>query len=159
MTKLIYWLDQHSFYPLRIEQYDQREELQVVEVRIARKENPTVGERGYAALATVYYDPHLDMMSYSFHDAHSVREWTGKDRKVVFSPDFMRRGWLIQPLKSQALIRSPTEFYLRPLLHRESFPKDRKVVLTPDVERRIAAQEAAGHVVFEIEAASADASP
>jgi hypothetical protein len=160
ITKILYWLDRHSFYPLRIEQYDQKEELQVVEVRIARQENPALGELGYAALDTVYYDPKLDMTSYSMHDAHTVREWTDADRQVVFSPDFMRRGWLIQPLKSQALVRSPSEFYLRPLLYPEKFPKDRKIVLTPEVEARIAAQEAAGHVVFETQTTvSAEASP
>jgi Protein of unknown function (DUF1329) len=159
MAKLIYWLDRHSFYPLRIEQYDQREELKVVEVRLARQENPALGERGYAAFDTIYYDPQLDMTSYSIHDVHAVREWTDEDREAVFSPDFMRRGWLIEPLKSQALVRSPSEFYLRPLLYPEKFPKDRKIVLTPEVEARIAAQEAAGHVVFEPQAASADASP
>jgi Protein of unknown function (DUF1329) len=159
MTKILYWLDQHYFYPLRIEQYDQQEELQVAEVRLVRQENPALGERGYAAFATIYYDPKLDMMSYSIHDAHTPREWTEKDRQVVFSPDFMRRRWLIQPLKSQAVVRSPTEFYLRPLLYREKFPKERKIVLTSDAEARVAAQETAGHLVFETQAASAEASP
>ena len=84
----------------------------------------------------------------------------GEHKAVVFSPDFMRRGWLIQPLKSQAAVRTPSEFFLRPLLHAEKFPKDRKIVLTPEVEARIAAQEAAGHLVFETSATkSADASP
>jgi hypothetical protein len=159
MAKILYWLDQHAFYPLRIEQYDQREELQVVEVRLVHQENPALGERGYAAFATLYYDPQLDMMSYSVHDAHTVRQWTEEDRQVVFSPDFMRRGWLIQPLKSQTVVRSPSEFYLRPLLHREKFPKERKIALSPEVEARIAAQEAAGHLVFETQAASAAPPP
>jgi len=159
MAKILYWLDQHFFYPLRIEQYDQQEQLQVAEVRLARQANPTLGERGYAAFVTVYYDPRLDMMSYSFHDALTKREWTEEDRQVVFSPDFMRRGWLIQPLKSQAVVRSPSEFYLRPLLYPEKFPKDRKITLSPEVAARIAAQEAAGHLVFETQAASAAASP
>ncbi|MBI2963578.1 MAG: DUF1329 domain-containing protein [Deltaproteobacteria bacterium] len=160
LTKILYWLDRHSFYPLRIEQYDQQGELQVVEVRLARQENPALGERGYAALITIYFDPKLDMTSYSVHDAHTVREWTDQDREVVFSPDFMRRGWLVQPLKSQALVRSPDQFYLRPMLDREKFPNERKVALTPEVQARVAAQEAAGHVVFETQqAASAAASP
>ena len=151
VSKAIYWLDRHSFYPLRIEQYDQQGELQFIEVRHARLENSALGERGYAALNTIYYDPKLDMMSYSFHDAHTLRQWTDEDREVVFSPDFMRRGWMVQPLKSQVLVRSPSEYWLRPHIDREKFPETRKIVLTPEVEARIAAQEAAGHIVFEIE--------
>jgi hypothetical protein len=150
-SKIVYWLDRHHFYPLRIEQYDVEGKLQLVEVRLAKQENPAMGDRGWAALVTVYYDPGLDMLSYSLHDAHTVREWTDEDREVVFSPDFMRRGWLVQPLKSQSLVHSPREFYLRPLLDREKFPDERKIVIAPDVEARIRAQEEAGHLVFETE--------
>jgi uncharacterized protein DUF1329 len=159
VSKAIYWLDRHAFYPLRIEQYDQQGELQFIEVRHVRHENPALGERGYAALNTVYYDPKLDMMSYSFHDAHTLKQWTDEDREVVFSPDFMRRGWLVQPLKSQVLIRSPKEYFLRPHIDREKFPAVRKIVLSPEVEARIAAQEAAGHVVFEREPDAAETPP
>ncbi len=88
-------------------------------------------------------------MSYSLHDAHLVKEWTPKDREVLFGPDFMRRGWLMYPLKTQALVNSPAEFYLRPLLYPDKFPQERKIELSPAVERRVRAQEAAGHVVFD----------
>ncbi len=147
-SKIIYWLDKHYFYPVRIEQYNQDGELQVVEVRIARQDNPALKEKGYAALMTLYYDVSLDLMSYSVHDAHLVKEWSEKDKEVVFGPDFMRRGWLMHPLKTQMLVKSPEEFYLRPLLYPDKFPQDRNVVITPDVAARIQGQEQAGHLVF-----------
>jgi hypothetical protein len=147
--KLIYWLDRHYFYPLRIEQYDRDGRLRIVEVRIAKQENPALAERGYAGLITLYYDLSLDLMSYSIHDAHLVKEWSEADREVMFGPDFMRRGWLMYPLKTQSLVNSPAEFFLRPLLYQGKFPQERKIELAPDVEARIRAQEAAGHLVFE----------
>lgn len=148
-SKLIYWLDRHYFYPLRIEQYNHDGQLQVVEVRIARQDNPALEDKGYAALMTLYYDVSLDLMSYSVHDAHLVKEWSVKDKEVAFSPDFMRRGWLMYPLKTQTLVNTPAEFYLRPLLYADKFPQDRTVVPAPEVAARIRAQEAAGRLVFE----------
>ncbi|MSQ47088.1 MAG: DUF1329 domain-containing protein [Deltaproteobacteria bacterium] len=38
-SKMIYWLDRHYFYPLRIEQYDEDGKLRTVETRIAKQEN------------------------------------------------------------------------------------------------------------------------
>lgn len=148
-SKLVYWLDRHYFYPLRIEQYDRDGRLRVVEVRVAKQENPALKDRGYAALITHYYDLSLDLMSYSIHDAHLVKEWSAADREVMFGPDFMRRGWLMHPLKTHSLVNSPEEFYLRPLLYPDKFPQARKIELAPDVDARIRAQEAAGHLVFE----------
>jgi hypothetical protein len=148
-SKLIYWLDRHYCYPLRIEQYDRQGRLRVIEVRTAKQENPALGDRGYAALITLYYDLSLDLMSYSIHDAHMVKEWSEADRKVMFGPDFMRRGWLMYPLRTQSLVSSPQEFFLRPLLYEDKFPRDRKIELAADVAARIRAQEAAGHLVFD----------
>ena len=119
--------------------------LNMIEERLAKQENPAREDRGYAALLALYYDLSLDLMSYSLHDAHLVKEWTPKDREVLFGPDFMRRGWLKYPLKTQALINSPAEFYLRPLLYQDKFPQERKIELSPEVARRVRAQEAAGH--------------
>ncbi|MCS6926393.1 MAG: DUF1329 domain-containing protein [Candidatus Binatia bacterium] len=147
-SKLLYWLDRHYFYPLRIEQYDQAGRLRVVEVRIAKQENPALEDRGYAALITLYYDLSLDLMSYSVHDAHTVKEWSETDRKTLFGPDFMRRGWLMYPLKTHSLVRTPEEFYLRPLLYPDKFPRERTIEVAADVAARIQAQEAAGHLVF-----------
>lgn len=154
-SKLIYWLDRRYFYPLRIEQYDEEGHLEIVEVRVAKLENPALHERGYAALISHYYDLSLDLMSYSIHDAHLVKEWSAQDREVMFGPDFMRRGWLMHPLKTQAEVASPAEFFLRPLLYPDKFPQARKVVLAPEVDARYRAQEAAGHLVFETTVAEA----
>ncbi len=148
-SKILYWLDRHYFYPLRIEQYDKDGRLRVVEVRVAKQENPALRERGYAALISLYYDLSLDLMSYSIHDAHLVKEWSAEDRAVMFGPDFMRRGWLMYPLKTQSLVSSPAEFFLRPRLYEGKFPQARQIDLAPDVEARIRAQETAGHLVFD----------
>jgi hypothetical protein len=154
-AKMIYWLDRHYFYPLRIEQYDHDGRLEIIEVRVAKLENPALQERGYAALITHYYDLTLDLMSYSIHDAHLVKEWSTEDREVMFGPDFMRRGWLMHPLKTQALVGAPAEFFLRPLLYPDKFPQARKVEPAAEVAARIRAQEAAGHLVFETTIAEA----
>jgi len=47
--KIVYWLDRHYFYPLRIEQYDYEGRLSTVEVRVAKHENPELKDKGYAA--------------------------------------------------------------------------------------------------------------
>lgn len=38
VSKLIYWVDQYYFYPLRIERYDENNRLKMVEVRLAHRE-------------------------------------------------------------------------------------------------------------------------
>ena len=45
--KLIYWLDRHHFYPLRIESYDREGKLLRIEVRNARLFRPELKEHGY----------------------------------------------------------------------------------------------------------------
>ena len=47
-------------------------------------------------------------------------------------------------------MNTPDEFYLRPLLYPDKFPHDRTVAPAPEVAARIRAQEAAGHLVFEV---------
>jgi hypothetical protein len=154
-SKIVYWIDRHYFYPIRVEQFDHEGNLRVVEVRLAKQENPALKDRGYAALMTLYYDLSLDMLSYSIHDAHLVKEWSESDRATMFGPDFMRRQWLMYPLKTQALVNTPAEFYLRPLLYLDKFPQARKVTLVPDLDARIRAQETTGHLVFETTVAEA----
>jgi len=149
LSKLIYWLDRRYFYPLRIEQYDQEGRLLLIEVRVAKLENPALGDRGYAALMTVYYDVSLDMISYSVHDGHRPTQWSAAERHNMFRPDFMRRGWLKHVIKSRFLPRDPSEFFLRPHLHRGKFPGERAIELAPDVESRLRAQESAGRLVFD----------
>ena len=99
-------------------------------------------------MLTIYYDLSLDMMSYAFHDNYEPREWSEKDRRVLFNPDSMRRGWTLPSLKALEEIRSPQEFYLRPHLYQEKFPQDRRIEVSADLAERIRAQDAAGHLVF-----------
>ena len=147
-SKILYWLDQHAFYPLRMEIYGKEGQPLFIEERMAKVMNPRLKERGYHNLIAVWWDLQQDFYGYSVHDAQELREWSEKDLAVFFNPDFMRRGWFPAPLKTQAAIRTPEEFFLRPRLYREKFPEERKIVLPANLEARIRAQEAAGHIVF-----------
>lgn len=148
-SALVLWLDKHSFYPLRSEKYDREGKLVMVEVRLAAQQNPAMGERGYAAMATVYWNVEHDLIGYSFHDAASPRNWTEDEQATIFTPEFMRRQWLIEPLKSQVLITDPEHFFLRPRVYPERFPGQRNPTLPPVVQARMDAQDAAGRLVFE----------
>ncbi len=152
---LVYWLDKHYFYPLRMEKYNAKGELMMIEVRNARQENPARGEFGYAAFMSIYWDIEHDIISYSVHDGHQPQEWTAEQTGMMFTPEFMRRQWLVEPIRSQMLIDDPRQYFLRPELYTGRFPELRKIVLTPDLQARVLAQEAAGHLVFETAGAAA----
>ena len=107
-----------------------------------------LGERGYHNLIAVWWDAQADYYGYTLHDAMQVKDWSQKDVDVFFSPDFMRRGWFPTPLKTQAIIRTPEEFFLRPHLYKDKFPEERNLQLSPTIEARIRAQDAAGQIVF-----------
>jgi hypothetical protein len=145
---MLYWLDQHYFYPLRIEQYGRDGELIFVETRFADHLNPAMGDQGYGMHFNHYWDVTLDYMRYSVHDAHEVRDWSAADQAVFFHPAILPRKWHFAPLKSQVEVTSPEQFFLRPTLDRDKFPKHRTIELPPAIADRIAAQEAAGHLVF-----------
>ncbi|MEZ0123044.1 MAG: DUF1329 domain-containing protein [Candidatus Reddybacter sp.] len=148
VSKVVYWLDQYYFYPLRIERYDKEGKLKMIEVRIAQQENKALpnGE-GFASNLVVYFDAELDLISYSLHDAHLMQEWTEEDL-AAFTPDFMRRRWLKYPQQSQSMVNSPEEYYLRPSLFAERFPSERSMTVSPAIAARITAQNKAGHLVF-----------
>ena len=146
---IVYWLDQHSFYPLRIEQYGKDGNLIFVETRLAELMNPAMGDKGYGMHFNHYWDVTLDYMRYSVHDAHEVREWSERDQAVFFNPAVLPRKWHFAPLKSQVEVTSAKEYFLRPTLDRDKFPQHRKIELPPKIERRLAAQEEAGYVVFD----------
>jgi hypothetical protein len=148
LSRLVYWVDEHYFYPLRIEQYDTKGRLINIQVRMARQENPALGPQGYTNFISLYWDTDLDLITYSLHDAHRIVEWTDGEKAVMFSPDFMRRRWLKYRQRTQTLAGSPEEFYLRPSLEPGKLPEERNILLTPDLEERIRAQDAAGHLVF-----------
>jgi len=147
--KLIFWLDKHYFYPLRMEKYGADGKLMMIEARYSERENPARGEFGYTALTTVYWNVEHDLVSYSVHDGTRVGSWTPEEKKMMFTPEFMRRQWLIEPITTQALIRDPEHFYLRAKLHPGKFPGERDTSLPPAIQARYDAQEAAGRLVFE----------
>lgn len=151
--RILYWLDQHALYPLRIEEYDREGKLIFVETRVAEHRNPVLKERGYGMQLDLYWDVTTDLMTYSTHDGHQLREWTEEDKKSYFNPDFLRRVWFIGGVKSQAEIQTPEEFFLRPALFEDKFPGERNISLPPDLRARIDAQEKAGQLVFTEEVA------
>lgn len=93
-SKLVLWLDQQNFYPLRIESYNSGGELIMLEERTVWLANPAFGELGYAKLNTAYWDPRSDLMSYTLHDAPQVLDMSAEEGDLVFRPDFTRRNWL-----------------------------------------------------------------
>jgi len=147
ISKMIYWLDQQSFFPLRIEEYDKEGNLIFINARTGVRANPQLGDRGYAVLFDLWWDMPIDLLSASIHGILS-RSWSEDDKNIFFSPGFMRREWFLEPPKSTMVLRSPDEFYLRPTLDKEKFPADRKVILSPELETRIEAQEREGKLVF-----------
>ncbi|HCO59828.1 MAG TPA: hypothetical protein DIT58_06500 [Porticoccaceae bacterium] len=151
ISKLIYWVDQYYFYPLRIEQYDEQNQLKTVQVRLARRENKDLAEGfGYSNNLTIYYDIHQDILSYSLHDAITALKWS-EEELTMFTPDFMRRRWLKYPQQSLALVDGPDQFYLRPHLLRERFPAERPIHVAEDVAARIAEQNKNGYLKFSSE--------
>jgi hypothetical protein len=146
--RILYWLDQHAFYPLRTEQYGPDGALVFLEDRRAVLYNPALKERGYHNVVTVWWNAQMDFLSYAVHDSHTVHQWTDKDREIYFNPDFMRRVWFPVPLKVQTAVYKPEDFFLRPHLHRDKFPEERTLTLSPEVEARVQAQDAAGRLVF-----------
>ena len=148
IPRIIYWLDRHTFFPLRIEQYDAQGALVNIEQRVAKLMNPQLGEKGYSGQIFVFWDLEQDLLSYDLHDAHQVRDWTAKDLEVFFNPDFMRRVWFVAPLKSQATVPVPEEFFLRPALYPDKFPQERTVTLPSPLKERFEAQEESRQLVF-----------
>ncbi len=146
--KIIYWLDKHYFYPLRIEQYGRDGNLIFVETRIATYRNPNMGDKGYGLLFNHYWDVTLDYMRYSVHDTHHLQDWSAADQAVFFSPGILPRGWYFAQRKSQAEVLTPAQYFLRPTLDHEKFPAHRKIELSDDLKAKIRAQEEAGHLVF-----------
>jgi len=149
VPRIIYWLDQHAFFPLRTEMYDREGQLNQIEVRLTKLMNPALKERGYGPFIILDWDVPLDLMTYIIRDGLRLMEWSTADRLTFFSPDFMRRQWFLVSVKSQLRVSAPEEFFLRPVLEREKFPTERHIQLSSVVEERIRAQDTAGHLVFD----------
>jgi hypothetical protein len=147
--RILYWLDQHAFFPLRTEMYDREGHLNQVEVRMTKLLNPALKERGYGPFIILDWDVPLDLMTYIVRDGLRLMEWSAADRLTFFSPDFMRRQWFLTPVKSQLAVNTPEEFFLRPDLELGKFPEERHIQLSAELMARIRAQDAAGHLVFE----------
>lgn len=151
VPRLLFWLEEHSFFPLRIEKYGPDGNLRHIEVRLAEVFNPDLGERGYGSLFAVYWDIADDLMSYFLTDSHQVTTWSPQERALFFSPDFMRRQWSLDTsVKTQAQVPFPELFFLRPTLEEGKFPNERPLQLPAEIIARIQAQEAAGRLVFGI---------
>ena len=120
-----------------------------IEVRLAEHVNAEHGTFGYAPLINVYWNIPNDLISYSFHDPHRPHDWTEEEKNMIFTAEFMRRDWLLEPLKSEVRILDPEQFYIRPQLHVDKFPEVRDTSLPADIDALLKAQDKAGHLVFE----------
>ncbi len=148
-SRVLYWLEKHSFYPLRTETYDREGKLSRVEVRLTKMVHHMLGERGYSPFIQVYWDVASDIVTYNIRDGVRLRQWSADDSRTFFSPDFMRRQWFLAAVRSYLGVDRPEEFYLRPSLEREKFPAQRSIQLSAALEERIRAQDAAGRLVFD----------
>ena len=148
INKLIYWVDQQAFFPLRIEEYDKAGNLVFINSRIGVNGNPALGDHGYAVHFDLSWDIPIDLLSASNHGI-LPRTWSEADKKIFFSPGFMRREWFLEPPKSLMSLNSPEEFFLRPTLELGKFPSERKIQLPSELTARIEAQEREGRLVFE----------
>jgi hypothetical protein len=144
-NKLVMWLDKYSFYPLRSEKYDVKGQLMMVEVRLAEQQNAERGAFGYAAMMSIYWNVEYDLIGYSVHDAHDAHEWTDEQQRMIFTPEFMRRRWLLEPLN--AMRSSIEQFYMRPHLDRDKFPAERNMGVSPTTTR--GGPGGRGQLVFE----------
>jgi hypothetical protein len=150
--RILYWLEKRSFYPLRIEQYGRDGKLAMVETRLTEMFNPVLKERGYGPLFVLYWDIPSDLMSYNIRDNHRAKHWTAEETEAFFNPDFMRRQWYLDlSVKSHAGVAHPDFFFLRPPLEEGKFPNVRPIQLPTEIAARVAAQEKAGRLVFEVE--------
>jgi len=147
LSKLIYWLDQRAFFPLRIEQYDRTGKLTLVTVRTASHANPKLKEHGYAGFLELAWDIPRDLMTASIHTI-IPKEWADEERQLFFHPESAQWHWPFPALAQFPRMTDAQEFYLRPDLYVEKFPQDRTIELAPELAQRIAAQEREGHLVF-----------
>lgn len=146
--RILYWLDQRTFFPLRIEEYGPDGQLIFISVRLGSLVNPALGERGYSSVAHVDWNLSADLLSYLFTDANVVQPWSTTDQALFFTPGFLPREWRLTSLKSQAEVATPQEFFLRPALEEGKFPEERRIELSPELRARVQAQEQAGRLVF-----------
>ena len=148
-SRILYWLEKRSFYPLRTETYGHDGKLIQIEVRLTKLVHTALGERGYSPFIQVYWDMAADLLTYNLRDGIRLMRWSEADALTFFSPDFMRRQWYLAPIRSYLGIDRPEEFFLRPRLELGKFPDHRSIQLSTILAERIQAQDAAGRLVFE----------
>jgi outer membrane lipoprotein-sorting protein len=158
-SRVLFWLETHSFFPLRTETYDREGKLSRVEVRFTKMVHSALGERGYSPFIQVYWDVASDILTYNIRDGIRLMQWSPTDMLTYFSPDFMRRQWYVVPLRSYLGVEQPEEFYLRPGLEPGKFPEYRSIQLSDALVERIRAQDAAGQLVFTGQLTSVPAIP
>jgi hypothetical protein len=154
-SRVLYWLEKRSFYPLRTETYDREGNLSRVEVRLTKMVHAALAERGYSPFIQVYWDVATDLVTYNIRDGIRLMQWSAEDAVTFFSPDFMRRQWYLVPVRSYMGIERPEEFYLRPGLELGKFPTSRSIQLSTTLAARIQSQDAAGRLVFSGQTAAA----
>lgn len=149
--RILYWLEKHSFYPLRVEQYGPDGKLSFIETRLTEMFNPSMGERGYGPMLIVYWHIGTDILTYNIRDNHRLKTWTDEEKEVFFNPDFMRRRWYLDmSVKSQMEVSHPEKFFMRPALEEGKFPQLRPIQLPEEVMESVTAQNQAGRLVFEV---------
>lgn len=128
--------------------YDRADQLVQIEVRRTKLGNPESGERGYAPLIHLYWDIATDILTYHVRDGIRPMEWSEADTLTYFSPDFIRRQWYLEPVRSYLGVERPEGVFLRPSVEPGKFPKQRQISLPPELMERLGAQDAAGRLVF-----------
>lgn len=147
-SRVVYWLETHSFFPLRTETYDRDGNLSRIEVRLTKMVNNALAERGYSPFIQIYWDVASDILTYNIRDGVRLMQWSPADALTFFRPDFMRRQWYLVPLRSYLGVERPEEFYLRPSLDLGKFPEHRSIKLPDALAARIRAQDEAGRLIF-----------
>lgn len=128
LSKLIYWLDQRSFFPLRIEQYDRTGKLTFITVRTASHANPKLKMHGYAGFLELSWDLPRDLMTVSIHTV-IPKEWLEEEKQLFFHPESVQWKWPLPKLAQFPQLPDAGEFYLRPDLYIDKFPQERQITL------------------------------
>jgi len=75
-SHVVYWLEKHSFFPLRTETYGRDGKLSRVEVRLTKMVHKALGERGYSPFIQVYWDVATDIITYNIRDGIRLMRWS-----------------------------------------------------------------------------------
>ena len=90
-SHVVYWLEKHSFFPLRTETYGRDGKLSRVEVRLTKMVHKALGERGYSPFIQVYWDVATDIITYNIRDGIRLMRWSPTD--AMHKCEIGRREW------------------------------------------------------------------